>query len=212
MDITLNIGGAMLVNRIDVNLLNVPQKDPIYHQLVKFIDEKNNESEYDFEGDLIVINLRQVRNVEKRTKVHSSIVIKFLFFHEIGHKNDPYWQMVHGCNRLYKTLDKEILELSLSRYKKIEGFADNYAKDHKPSYIKKKEWGILYNESIEKTNQNCKTARIKLEQSIRFRNLLPDLCIPIQVEFSDKDIDEIKKKYNISIKENDIPEIKILKM
>ena len=193
----------MLVNRIDANLLNVPQKDPIHNQLVKFIDEKNDESEYDFEGDLIVINLRQVRNIEKRTKVHSSIVTEFLFFHEIGHKNDPYWQMVHGSNRLYNTLDKEILELSLSRYKKIEGFADNYAKDHKPSYIRKKEWEILYNESIEKTNQNCKSDMTSLER-------LPILCIP--VEFSDKDMDEIKKKYNISIKENDRPEIKILKI
>ncbi len=202
---------STLVNRIDVNLLNVPQKDPIHNQLVKFIDEENNKSEYNFEDDLIVINLRQVRNIEKRTKVHSSIVIEFLFFHEIGHKNDPYWQMVHGSNRLYKTLDKEILELSLSRYKKIEGFADNYAKDHKPSYIKKKEWEILYNESIEKINQNCKTNRIELERSIKFENL-PNLCIPIKVEFSEKDIDEIKKKYNITIKENDIPEIKILKI
>jgi hypothetical protein len=211
MGITLNIGGAMLVNRIDVNLLNVPQKDPIHNQPVKFIDEKNNESEYDFEGDLIVINLRQVRNIEKRTKVHSSIVTAFLFFHEIGHKNDPYWQMVRGSNRLYKTLDKEILELSLSRYKKIEGFADNYAKDHKPSYIRKKEWEILYNESIEKTNQNCKTNRIELERSIKWK-ALPDSCIPVEVEFSDENIDEIRKKYNISIKENDIPEIKILKI
>lgn len=201
----------MLVNRIDVNLLNVPQKDPAHNHLIKFIDEKNNESEYDFEGDLIVINLRQVRNIEKRTKVHSSIVIEFLFFHEIGHKNDPHWIMVRDSNRLYKTLDKEILELSLSRYKKIEQFADNYAKDHKPSYIKKKEWGILYSESIETINQNCKTNRIELERSIKFRNI-PDLCIPIEVEFSDKDIDEIRKKYNISIKENDIPEIKILKI
>ena len=120
--------------------------------------------------------------------------------------------MVHDSNRLYKTRDKEILELSLSRYKKIEQFTDNYAKNHKPSYIKKKEWEILYNESIEKINQNCKTARIELERLIRFRNLLPDLCIPIQVEFSDKDIDEIRKKYKISIKEKDIPEIKILKI
>ena len=205
------MGGAMLVNRIDVNLLNVPQKDQIHNQPVKFIDEKNNESEYDFEGDLIVINLRQVRNIEKRTKVHSSIVIEFLFFHEIGHKNDPYWQMVHGRNRLYKTLDKEILELSLSQYKKIEQFADNYAKNHKPSYIKKKEWGILYNESIEKINQNCNTHKIELERSIKWK-ALPDLCIPVEVEFSDEDIDEIRKKYNISIKENDIPEIKILKI
>jgi hypothetical protein len=204
MDLTLNIGGAMLVNRIDLNLLNVPQKDPIHNQPVKFIDEKNNESKYDFEGDLIVINLRQVRNIEKRTKVHSSIVIEFLFFHEIGHKNDPYWQMVHGSNRLYKTLDKEILELSLSRYKKIEEFADNYAKDHKPSYIKKKEWEILYKGSIEKTNQICNTHKIELERSIKWK-ALPDLCLPVEVEFSDEDIDEIRKKYNISIKENDIP-------
>ena len=211
MDLTLNIGGAMLVNRIDVNLLNVPQKDPIHNQPVKFIDEKNNESEYDFEGDLIVINLRQVRNIEKRTKVHSSIVIEFLFFHEIGHKNDPYCRMTRNSNRLYKTLDKEILELSLSRYKKIEQFADNYAKNHKPSYIKKKEWEILYNESVETINQNCKTNRIELERSIKWK-ALPDLCIPVEVEFSDEDIDEIRKKYNISIKENDIPEIKILKI
>ena len=208
MDITLNIGGAMLVNRIDVNLLNVPQKDPIYHQLVKFIDEKNNESEYDFEGDLIVINLRQVRNIEKRTKVHSSIVIEFLFFHERGHKNDPDWKRDHGSNRSYKTQDKEILELSLSRYKKIEGFADNYAKNHKSSYIKKKEWEILYNDYIEVINQTCKKDRIELEQLSKYG--IPNLCIP--VEFSYKDIDEIKKKYNISIKENDIPEIKILKI
>ena len=211
MDLTLNIGGTMLVNRIDVNLLNVPQKDPIHNQLIKFIDEKNDESEYDFEGDLIVINLRQVRNIEKRTKVHSSIVIEFLFFHEIGHKNDPYCRMTRNSNRLYKTMDKEILELSLSRYKKIEHFADNYAKDHKPSYIKKKEWEILYNESIETINQNCKTNRIELERSIKWK-ALPDLCIPVEVEFSDEDIDEIRKKYNISIKENDIPEIKILKI
>jgi len=201
----------MLVNRIDVNLLNVPQKDPAHNQLIKFIDEKNNESEYDFAGDIIVINLRQLCNIEKRTKVRSSIVIEFLFFHEIGHKNDSHWRMVRDSNRMYKTLDKEILEVSLSRYKKIEQFADNYAKDHKPSYIKKKEWEILYNEAIETINQNCETQRIELERSIKFRNI-PDLCIPIEVEFSDKDIDEIREKYSISIKENDIPEIKILKI
>ena len=194
---------SALVNRIDVNLLNVPQKDPIHNQPVKFIDEKNDESEYNFEGDLIVINLRQVRNIEERTEVHSSIVIEYLFFHEIGHKNDHYCRMTRNSNRLYKTRDKEILELSLSRYKKIEEFADNYAKDHKPSYIKKKEWEILYNESIERINQNCKTKRIELERSIKWK-AVPNLYTPVNVEFSDEDIDELRNKYNNLSIENDI--------
>jgi hypothetical protein len=191
---------STLVNRIDVNLLNIPQKDPIQNQPVKFIDEENNESEYDFEGDLIVINLRQVRNFEERTEVHSSIVIEYLFFHEKGHKNDPYWQKIHGSSRFYKTRNKEILEQSLSRHKKIEQFADNYAKDHKPSYIKKKEWEILYNESIEKTNQMCKQKRIYLENSIKW-NDVHNLSV---VEFSDENIDEIREKYNNLSIENDI--------
>jgi hypothetical protein len=194
---------STLVNRIDVNLLNIPQKDPIQNQSVKFIDEENNESEYNFEDDLIVINLRQVRNIEERTEVHSSIVIEFLFFHEIGHKNDHYCRMTRNSNRWYKTLDKEILELFLLRYKKIEEFANNYAKDHKPSYIKKKEWEILYNESIERTNQMCKENRIFLENSIKWK-AVPNLYTPVNVEFSDENIDEIRKKYNNLSIENDI--------
>jgi len=191
---------STLVNRIDVNLLNVPQKDPIHNQLVKFIDEENNKCEYNFEDDLIVINLRQVRNIEERTEVHSSIVIEYLFFHEKGHKNDPYCRKTRNNNRWYKTQDKEILELFLSGYKKIEEFADNYAKDHKPSYIKKKEWEILYNESIERINQNCKTNRIELERSIKW-NDVHNLSV---VEFSDENIAEIRKKYNNLSIENDI--------
>lgn len=197
----------MLVNRIYTNHLDEPQKDPIHNQLVKFIDKENNESEYNFEDDLIVINLRQVCNIEKRTNVHLNIVTEFLFFHELGHKNDPYWQRVNGSNRLYITRDKEIVELSLSRYKKAEHFANDFAKDHKPSYIKKKEWEILHNESIETINQNCETTMRELEKSIKRHS-----CTPAEVEFSNEDLCEIRKKYNISIIEDDLPEIKILKI
>jgi len=201
----------MLINRINVNLLNVPQKDPKHNQLIKFIDEENEECEYDFEDDMVVINLAQARKVGKTTKVSSSIVTEYLFFHEIGHKNDSYWRMLHGSNRVYETLEKEILELSLSRYLKIEQFADNYAKYHRPSYINEKDWEILHNEYSETLNQNCKVSIIELERSIKFRNM-PNLCFPIKVQFSDQDIYEIKKKYKISINENGKSEIKILKM
>lgn len=201
----------MLINRINVNLLNVPQKDPKHNQLIKFVDEENEECEYDFEDDIVVLNLAQVRKMGKITKVISSIVTEYLFFHEIGHKNDSYWRMLHGSNRLYGTLDKEILELSLSRYLKIEQFANDYAKVHRPNYINKKDWEILFNEYSETLNHNCRVSIIELDRSIKFRNM-PNLCFPIEVEFSDQDIDEIRKKYKISIKENDISEIRILKM
>ena len=105
---------------------------------------------------------------------------------------------------MYATIDKEIVELSLSRYKKAEHFADDYAKDHKPSYIKKKEWEILHNESIETINQNCETTMREFEKW--------HFCTHVKVQFSDEDLCEIKKKYNISIIEDDLPEIKILKI
>ena len=194
----------MLVNRIYTNHLDEPQKDPIHNQLVKFIDKENNESEYNFEDDLIVINLRQVRDIEKRTDVHLNIVTEFLFFHELGHKNDPYWRRVRGSDRLYITRDNEIVELSLSRYKKAEHFADDYANDHKPSYIKKKEWEILHNESIETINQNCETTMREFEKWHFFNHA--------EVRFSDEDLCEIRAKYKISIIEDDLPEIKILKI
>lgn len=184
----------MLINRIDVNILNELQKDQKYDQLIKFIDEKDKESGYDFRDDIVIISLDQVRKIRERTNIHSSIIIEYLFFHEIGHKNDPDWRIACNSDKPYKTLDKEILELSLSRYLKFEQYANDYAKDHIPSYIEKI-GKFLHQDYNEILDQTCNNIRIELEQSIKWFSIDN---IDDNVRFSDEDI----KKYKLPIKGN----------